>query len=434
MTSIITILKDQNINADTFCFAPYINLDLDQSGEMFTCYRGKQKVGNWKELPLDDEFNNNQYKKIRKELFTGNRSSNCLACWDAEDHGSASPRQMFFSLISSYPTDQIIEIVKEIKNNPELGNINHLKRGEVRPSSLCNLKCLHCGPHSSTKWINDLKDKDLFTVYKETVNGLDNNITHKNIHNYFKNTLSSDSPFTENIKKVLSKTKIIQFAGGEPLLDPNHISWLDYFVNVSNTSCNQDLHYNSNFNIKDIEKYFDYWKQFNSVTIRISVDSSPETYEYFRRDGNVSIIEKNIEKIKKEFGDTIRLQLSITFNMFAALEWKNIQEWWQSLDIDFHSSLVRKHPTSAIYLPDSLKIQCQTDMEQCMVSVNKSRMSNMYKEHFTEYTIDCKNYMINSYKVGTTLPDKCISYFKIFDKKSSLQLLDYYPQFKEYYK
>ena len=79
MQSIIERLKKHGINTDTFCFAPYVNVDLDQSGEVYSCYRGKDPLSNWKELPLDVEFNNENYRNLRQGLFNGQKSSNCNA-------------------------------------------------------------------------------------------------------------------------------------------------------------------------------------------------------------------------------------------------------------------------------------------------------------------------------------------------------------------
>ena len=39
---------------DTFCFAPYTNLDLDQDGTWYPCYRSKQPQGSWKEYDVTD--------------------------------------------------------------------------------------------------------------------------------------------------------------------------------------------------------------------------------------------------------------------------------------------------------------------------------------------------------------------------------------------
>lgn len=434
MQSIIERLKKHGINTDTFCFAPYVNVDLDQSGEVYSCYRGKDPLSNWKELPLDVEFNNENYRNLRQGLFNGQKSSNCNACWDAEEHNSASPRQMFLEQMSKYSDDTIEEVISSIKNNPKQGNIKDLIRGEIRTSSLCNLKCLHCGPHSSTQWIAQLKDKEIFDTFKETVGGLDSTITNENIHEVFKHTLNSISPYTTNIKKVLSNTKILQFAGGEPLMDPDHLSWLDYFVNVSKTSKEISLHYNTNLNINNIEKYFEHWKQFNNVIIRISIDSSPSSYEYFRRGGDIFLIETNIKKIQKEFGNKITLQGSITFNMFAAMEWKEITHWWNVHNLDFHTSLVRKHPTSAIYLPDDIKRECQEEMQWCIDNIYAFVESNLHKEKFIDYTNDCMNYMMNSTKIGNCMSEKSISYLKMLDRKSNLNMLTYYPRLKEYYK
>ena len=101
MSTTLTDMKQElsnlGLDPNTFCFAPYITTDLDQSGNVYSCYRGNDSVGNRKEDKIENVINGNGIQNIRKDLYNGVRHSNCVSCWKAEDSNAKSPRVDFFN-------------------------------------------------------------------------------------------------------------------------------------------------------------------------------------------------------------------------------------------------------------------------------------------------------------------------------------------------
>jgi MoaA/NifB/PqqE/SkfB family radical SAM enzyme len=436
------VLTRHKLNPETFCLAPYTTTDLDQLGHIRTCYRGKDNLGSWKEESFKEVFNNEKYKKIRSSLFNGEKPSNCKSCWMAEAHNAISPRvNIFYDALDHI--EDLDNLIKQIKKDATVGNLNDLVRIEIRPSLLCNMRCMHCGPYSSTRWIEKLTDKQNFETYTNTVGRVDNDddnienikITNENINSYFKNGLSSDSNHKEEVKELLSSTKEIQFAGGEPLLTPEHEDWLQYLVNDAKTSKTQFLSYNSNFNVKNIEKYFPYWKEFKLVTIRASIDTSFDSYEYFRADGDILTLKSNIEKFHSFFKNDNKVSLSgtVTFNMFSALSWKNIFHDWISNGLKFHASLVLNHPTSVIMLPNNLKEQVLEDIEYTIRNVSFYTDDQQFIKQFTEHATNCMEYLKNSNRDYLTIPTKTRTYIEMCDKINNKNVFDYFPELQKFW-
>lgn len=426
------LIKQNGLSEETFCFAPYINLDLDQSGKMYTCYRGKQELGNWKQSNVQDEFNNDDYKKMRQSLYDNQKHENCASCWMAESNKSISPRQRFFdAVLGDNDESYVNKLLSEIKKNPQISKINWLERIEIRTSALCNLRCMHCGPANSTQWIQLLSNNEsLYSEIKEYVTRIESDLPAKDLPKIYKSSLTSDSPYSDKVKETLAHAKIIQFSGGEPLLDPQHMSWLKH---LQTTATNQILDYNSNLNISDIEKYFELWQNFKMINLRVSIDSAPSSYAYFRRLGDFDLVSSNIKKIKDYFADDkIFLTGSITFNMFSALRWNEIFEWWNNNKIILHSSLVLEHPTSAIYLPDKLKYECIEQMQKTIDIMQPNIEDDIHSYEWIKSTQDCLNFLKNNSFVGKNLHEKTKSYLHSIDQHTELKTCDFFPELEEY--
>lgn len=432
-------LKEWGLNPKTFCFAPYVTTDLDQLGHIRSCYRGKDDLGNWKTEKFEDVFNNDYYKNLRQSLYKGKKHSNCVSCWVAEEKNSQSPRADIFDDTLEYISD-IETFIKEIKEDNNLGQIENLQRVEIRPSLLCNLRCMHCGPDSSTKWIQKLTDKETFNTFKNIV-GIDaaktteDNITNENIAEYYKNGLSSESKYKEEIKGLLSSIKLIQFAGGEPLLTPEHEEWLDYLVNVSKTAKHQDLDYNSNFNVKSIDKFFPYWEQFKSVRIRASIDTSFETYEYFRSEGDINLLRNNITRFNEHFFNNANVSIcgTVTFNMFSALSWNKIVNDWIENKLNFHASLVITHPISSLNLPNDLKHVVIKSIEDSIANVENLTDDDQFIKNFRKHSKNCLEFVKNSNYNNKLLSKKTCDYIEMCDKINRKNVFNYFPELKDFW-
>jgi hypothetical protein len=74
--------------------------------------------------------------------------------------------------------------------------------------------------------------------------------------------------------------KEMYFAGGEPLLIPEHYKILEFMIESGNSS-NCILRYNSN-GLELSEKIFELWNHFKEIRFNISIDSVAERNEYIR--------------------------------------------------------------------------------------------------------------------------------------------------------
>jgi sulfatase maturation enzyme AslB (radical SAM superfamily) len=235
-------------------------------------------LGNVKEQTLFEIMNSDTAKSMRKNMIEGKPlPKSCERCVSREKNGLASMRQGMNEKWFSHVNQQI-------QNTNEDGSIDELNLlyWDFRFSNYCNLSCRTCGPLFSTSWA-----KDYIKVFGE----------HKKQHCGLIN-LDEVDIFWDNIDKTIHTAKEIHFAGGEPLIMPEHWKLIEmleerglYDVELK-YSTNATMLENKGRNIIDV------WKKFKKVHLSLSIDGIGDTFEYVRNGGNWEKTKSNLEKIR----------------------------------------------------------------------------------------------------------------------------------------
>jgi sulfatase maturation enzyme AslB (radical SAM superfamily) len=86
----------------------------------------------------------------------------------------------------------------------------------------------------------------------------------------------------------------VYFAGGEPLMMPEHYHIMDKLIELGRTDV--VLRYSTNFSILKFKDshVFDYWKQFPNLELLISVDGVKEIGEYVRKGYKHDVFVNNV--------------------------------------------------------------------------------------------------------------------------------------------
>lgn len=179
----------------------------------------------------------------------------CKKCIDLENSNLSSVRTHYINL-----------------KNQKINEFNGIAFLDVRNSNLCNAKCRICGPHHSSKWQQEKSNK--IEIRSTTIPNIDLLITDSLIEIYF--------------------------AGGEPLILPDHYELLHTCID-KNISHSINLRYSTNLSTlkyKD-QNLLELWKQFKSVTIFASADGTGKLYNYMRSDLDWQIFEENADRLIK---------------------------------------------------------------------------------------------------------------------------------------
>lgn len=263
-------------NPDTFCLAPWVSIHTWPDGKVFPCclWNSRDPVGNVNAQSLEQIWNNEKMKKIRRSFLKGEKLKSCDRCFHLEDTVNQSYRQR----INKDHKDKM-HYVNETNQDGSL-NIMNLHLWDVRISNFCNFRCRSCGLGLSSSWYSDSK------ALGEKVDKALININDK-------------ASFMDMLEPHYNCVDEIYFAGGEPLMMPEHYQILDRLLELGRTDVN--IRYSTNFSkLRYKGKHiFDYWKHFPNLELYISIDGVGKIGEYVRKGFNDKLFYDNIMAFKK---------------------------------------------------------------------------------------------------------------------------------------
>ena len=264
---------------DSFCVYPWVHTHLNTEGDVYPCCvswtpERQSRIGWLKKDSLEDLFNNDKMKQLRLDMMEGKKRPDiCDNCYKREDAGFHSARQganidfkdELDTLIASTHEDGYVEPV--------------IKSWDIRFSNLCNLKCRSCGPMFSNTWAQEEKKAGA---------QIDSILIHP---------IENDTDPMENQYDNVEK---IYFAGGEPLIMPEHYTVLRGLIDKG-VAHKVHIIYNTNmtkldYNNNDI---LELWKQFKKVVLGVSIDAVGPRAEYIRHGMKWKVIEDNLKKLKQ---------------------------------------------------------------------------------------------------------------------------------------
>lgn len=269
---------------------PGDNFILDENNKPYNISRSK----------IDDVWNSEVYKRIRKEMLRGKRPKMCVRCFREEDAGLRSARNNFNKAWMRH-------INKDVLKRDRQSTLN-IKYFDLRLGNLCNSKCRMCNPYSSVSWCDDWKSINSEFPVSE-IRRLKNIKWFKDVNIF--NVLNND----------LKNLREIYFTGGEPTLVTTHFELLEMYIK-SGRAKNIRLKYNLNLtNLPD--KLIDCWKYFKEVKINCSMDGYDKLNEYIRYPSDWYQIDHNFRKIINLKGINLKLGIHVTvqiYNIFGLTE------------------------------------------------------------------------------------------------------------------
>ena len=270
-----------------FCYSPWSNIDFSPTGVITPCCKFQtkyyNKIHNINQDSIANYATSDFLKQVKTEFTNGKWPVGCERCQIEEQNGIESKRQL----------DNIRW--KDHYQNYKLTENNFIT-ASIAFGNTCNLKCITCGPGSSSKWYNEAKD-----IY---------NITVKH-HKFFKEDFATD--FVNNAPDIIH----IDIPGGEPFLSGvlEQKALLNYYI-LSGQAQNITLHYTTNATVFPDKEWWELWKHFKEIDMQLSIDGVGERYEYIRFPANWVDVNKHIDNYIKKL-DLTNFRLSVSHTVSA---------------------------------------------------------------------------------------------------------------------
>jgi MoaA/NifB/PqqE/SkfB family radical SAM enzyme len=408
---------------------PFTGLATREDGAIKICCRS-YPVGNIQDSSLEQTWNNDTMCRIRKQVLNGERPVECTPCFNLEDQGVESLRQRHIngiipeSRVNLYP-NVLDQLADDFSMPFEIPTI------EIKLNNLCNLKCRMCNPTDSTSW-NDWDQVEEFYVKENNfiVSNIKNlNLTKKPYLDKFE-----DNPnWWESFEKLLPYFRRVEFAGGEPLMDPQHYRILDMLAPYGDQI---EIKYATNLTTlgKNNRTIWQYWPKFKSVAVNVSIDGIADSYEYVRGNASWSELINNIKQVQT-IPNVTRVVGAVAVQVSNVLVLdKMIKYFLDDLGIVFYTNMVQyPNVLSAQCLPSDLRDLAIERLQSIRLQVHtfKYVIENPILLNLTYNQIDGIINFLNAKDESDKWSDT-IEFNQRLDLTREQSFTDVTPEFKSY--
>ena len=352
------------MKSKTFCILPWIHMATRPNGDIRLCctanasgagLEDNKSAGlvksdgiemNLRKHTLEEVWNSQFMRTTRLQMANGEVPESCRKCFVEEENGITSKRQ-WENQVWSQRLD-----VDELYSNMEVDGTMpvNIPYFDLRLGNMCQLKCIMCSPHDSSSWIKDWKVQ----YPKYSVFELKQDQSWNKEYDY---TWYQKGSFLQSMKNQASEIKELYFAGGEPLLIPEHYKILEFMVE-NNSAKNCVLRYNSN-GCELPANLFRLWNEFKAVKFNFSIDAVGLKNNYIRYPSDWNSIVENLH-ILDTTPDHVTVNIAAAVQLLNILYLPELAEW--KLSKNFRKINVYPHGggmigTHLVYFPSYLNIR-----------------------------------------------------------------------------
>jgi len=225
---------------DTFCVLPWVGREINWNSKETHC------------CLLPKNYNIDQ---IKSDLLAGIKTSACQKCWNLEEHGLKSDRQVKNSALDFY-WDRDSE---SIKTDAVAGNLNRILMLKLLTSYTCNATCVSCNSSASSSWAQlDHQADSSIPLKKYKFIDLDNVKTKVNF----------------------KELKMLSLIGGEPLYEKKNFDLLEHIIELGNNNVFLSMVTNGSVELTARQKQV--LSKFKNINFSISIDGTESVFEYMR--------------------------------------------------------------------------------------------------------------------------------------------------------
>jgi len=304
---------------------------------------------------VSNEWNNEYFKQIRKSFLNNKWPENCNRCKHVEDLNGVSKRMdenhMWFDKY-----EHLIETTDEggeVDYQPP-----HL---DVRTGTVCNFKCIHCGPASSSRWIEDI---ELIKQY---------GFEYRDVNNKW---ISQDNDFWDSLD--ISQIKRYNFLGGESFYNKRHNEFIKK-LNESSYAKDVEIAYVSNGSLK-----FENMENFKKVRLRLSVDCVEKPGEYFRYGINWKDWCDNIQTFPSNFDVSFQWTCSNVSMFYLIDTYDYLREEFPNIRFLFGNHVTEPYHMSVQNLPIDIKNEIKKNIDSYMFTKESKEVLPFYINYMFE--------------------------------------------------
>jgi len=251
---------------------------------------------------IDDYRTSSMLREIKSDFENNVWPQGCERCQIEENNGIASKRILDYTRWKPHYDQYEIESNNLLTLSLAFGNV-------------CNLKCIMCGPYSSSLWHKEYKD-----IY---------NLEFKSLKQFQKNLITDIIDISPNLVHM-------DIHGGEPLLAgiDEHKQLLDYYIENERAK-DITIHYTTNGTVFPDSEWLERWSHFKEIEIQLSIDGVGARYEFIRYPAEWNTIVNNVKQyvMYKLKNANTKLSVAHTVSAYNILYLDEFVSWCASVGL-----------------------------------------------------------------------------------------------------
>jgi len=341
----------------SFCVLPWVSISVDGPGRSRLCCNNS---GHWHDhsqptMPAITEplaaLNTDLHKAVRRSMSAGERHQSCGKCWQIEDTGGTSFRQIWNSVFADRELGPVTADGTLLS-----ADIHYL---DITFGNKCNLVCRMCNWANSHLWTAD-------NLKLGRAEPQDNSRMVRQL--WFE-----DPRAMQTILATLPTVTHINFLGGEPLIITQHEQILEACVVQGHS---QHIHISYNTNLTRLShRLLELWQQFAHVTVNVSLEAVGRANDYIRQNSHWSEIMRNLRQVERlaKHSHQIRLDIHTTFGIYNCLSVAELITWCRSrlLQLPFVNIVYHPNHHDVRLLPLSAKAQIRHEIAAAITGMEQ---------------------------------------------------------------
>ena len=304
----------------------------------------KSGTGKYIPITLEEHWNGDHMRSVRKRMITGETLPECEVCNDKLLNTSVY-RSYFNQLFESKYVDVI--------PSTDVDGFTTMKpvSWDYRFSNLCNFKCRMCGDMLSSAWESEQRQHDMIDWSNPKNNWMIPEVKEQ-IQNF------QDTQVEQEFAQAVNEHRVeeVYWVGGEPLMYEQHWKYMKQIIDLGD-GLRVYARYNTNLSridYKGINLYSDILSKLRDWQICASLDGTGKIGEYIRTGLNYNQWIDNFSKGIAIQTNARQMRIDFTLTLPGMFEVKNIQELAENFKVGILAKVVFSFSPDIIMSPLAL--------------------------------------------------------------------------------
>jgi hypothetical protein len=301
-------------------------------------------TGKYIPITLDEHWNSEHMKSVRRRMLAGETLSECEVCNDKLLNTDVY--RSYFDSLFGHKYLQVIE-----KTDDTGYTTMKPVSWDYRFSNLCNFKCRMCGDMLSSAWESEQRQNNMIDWQDPNTHWMKPEIKEQIIK--FQDT-QVEQEFAQAVEE--HRVEEVYWVGGEPLMYEQHWKYMRRIIELGDGK-NVYARYNTNLsrvNYRGINLFRDILSGLRDWQICASIDGTGRIGEYIRSGLDFAQWLKNIREGLAFHSHRRQIRLDFTLTTPGLFEVQKIQTLAEELGVDVLAKVVFSFSPDIIMSPLAL--------------------------------------------------------------------------------